>query len=308
MALHTISRHDDLLILVAFLFPILVMGASPCFYPNGDVAPSGSPCNPNSDTTSPCCDGTFGAVCLENGLCIAPQGNLIRGSCTDRNWGEGCTHFCLGEDKGGTDLISCANVTGIDTVYCCDHQQPYCCDRGVARITVLPPQPSTSATWNTRASLFDVVAPSHKSSSTPTTSSPSSVSDQDSQGSITGTGPTTTAGGIPQPTNPESSQQGLSSSASVGLGVGVGLGASALAFIAYLAIRRHRSKKASRQGGIGPAHHQPPAQPYSVVDGSVRHKSGSENWRPTPEWQTSLPPHELSSRSLHEIGPSPDQR
>ncbi|KAK7935887.1 hypothetical protein PG985_001382 [Apiospora marii] len=299
-------RWHTLVLLVASLFPPLALcaGAGTCYYPNGKVAADDLPCNPNSDV-SPCCGNGLGWVCMENGLCLAPQGNTIRGSCTDKNWGEGCTRFCLGENLGGTDLISCENSTGIDTSYCCDHQNGPCCENGVGRFNVLPPHPSTSATYNNQASRYDVLPQSLKPSPTPT--SPSSAagpkaSDRDGQSSADQSGPAATAG-TAQPT--DKSSEGLSSSASAGIGVGVGLGVSALAVISYLLWRRHRKNKASRDFAQGS-----PSGPYGVASGMPQQQAVAEYYKPQPQpqWQTSPPQEMPSSTYVHELGPSQGPR
>lgn len=214
-----------------------------------------------------------------------------------------------GESLGGTDLISCENSTGIDTSYCCDHQNGPCCDNGVGRFNVLPPHPSTSATYNHQASRYDVLPPSSKSSPTPsaslsTTSGPKTT-DLDGQSPTNQNGPTTTAGDAAQPTKKPS--EGLSLSATAGIGVGVGLGVSALAVASYLLWRRYRKNKASRDSTQGAPYGQ-----YGVASGMPQHQATAEYYKqqpqsqfqPQPQWQTS-PPQELAIDTyFHELGPS----
>ncbi|KAH6605409.1 hypothetical protein Trco_007116, partial [Trichoderma cornu-damae] len=110
-----------------------------CYYPDGSPSLSDFPCDPNAKN-SPCCGGP-GTVCLSNGLCQGSGENVIRGSCSDQSWTSPlCANYCLAADSGGTDLISCYNVTNTDTSYCCDHTS-YCCDSGVGRFNVLPEKP-----------------------------------------------------------------------------------------------------------------------------------------------------------------------
>lgn len=67
-----------------------------CFYPNGQQATGDFPCDPNA-RESACCGGSLGSVCLTNKLCRGPNGNLVRGSCTDQNWASpDCAQYCLG--------------------------------------------------------------------------------------------------------------------------------------------------------------------------------------------------------------------
>ncbi|KAK1987079.1 hypothetical protein LZ30DRAFT_703533, partial [Colletotrichum cereale] len=75
---------------------------------------------------------------------------------------------------GGTDLISCSNVTGIGTSYCCDHAAN-CCNSGIGRFDILPAEPQVWATWNRESTRFVVVL--HTSdSSTSTTALPLTTS------------------------------------------------------------------------------------------------------------------------------------
>ncbi|KAK7992437.1 hypothetical protein PG988_001231 [Apiospora saccharicola] len=240
MAFHHFWSHL-LLLSVTFWFPLRVLGDAKCFYPKGETATGDAPCNPKLETSA-CCGGGFGMVCLDNGFCLGPSTNIIRGSCTDANWGAGCSRLCLGDSMGGPDLISCANATGSDESYCCDHLSN-CCDTGVGRFNIKRPRPTAS--WNTQASRFDLIP--------------------------------TGAGTAPQPTEkPADTQQGLSSSASAGIGVGVGLGFSALAVASYLAMRRYRKKKAMSKLQAAPPEN------FSTFDGSVQQKDSMGYWGASP--------------------------
>jgi hypothetical protein len=77
--------------------PVVAFAASQCYYPNGKES-TDQPCNPDADV-SPCCGTGLGSVCLSNLLCQGSNGNVVRGSCTDKNWGEGCALYCLGESE-----------------------------------------------------------------------------------------------------------------------------------------------------------------------------------------------------------------
>ncbi|KAK8012823.1 hypothetical protein PG991_010198 [Apiospora marii] len=292
MALHHFWSHV-LLLSVTLWFPFRVLGAAKCFYPKGETATGDAPCNPKLETSA-CCGGGFGMVCLDNGFCLGQNTNIVRGSCTDANWGAGCSRLCLGmqtpcprigeesggDSMGGPDLISCANATGSDDSYCCDHLSN-CCDTGVGRFNMKRPRPTAS--WNTEASRFDLIAsPSSTISSStspaanPTSSSGPSNNSPATQGSAT----------APQSTEkPADSPQGLSSSASAGIGVGVGVGFSALAVVFYLAMRRYRKKKANARAQAAPPEH------LSTFDGSVQQKDSMGYWGASP------PPHELQSQN-----------
>lgn len=56
------------------------------------VAPDDVPCNPDTNTTTTCCNKKD--ICMTNGLCYVLQDKamtLSRGSCTDRSWGYPCS-------------------------------------------------------------------------------------------------------------------------------------------------------------------------------------------------------------------------
>ncbi|ETS75657.1 hypothetical protein PFICI_12601 [Pestalotiopsis fici W106-1] len=225
---------------------------SSCYYPNGLLAKDDTPCDPDATTGSPCCGAGIGGVCLSNGLCQGGNGNVVRGSCTDSDWGDGCPHYCLGASTGGTDLISCSNVTGTDTSYCCDHTS-FCCDTGVSRFTVLPSNPTTSATWNPSSSIYVVVA-SKSSSTTSTTSTGSTTTTTTgtSQGETTpsssGSNSSSTAETSGTGAAVASGSTGLSSGAAAGIGVGGGVAVIIIACIAFFLIRSHRKRKRQPQG------------------------------------------------------------
>lgn len=66
-----------------------------CYYPNGKVAEPDFPCDVNAEV-SVCCGGR-GTQCMSNRLCQDPDGRVIRGSCTDKNWlSPECGLYCLG--------------------------------------------------------------------------------------------------------------------------------------------------------------------------------------------------------------------
>ncbi|KAL7941560.1 hypothetical protein V8C42DRAFT_334922 [Trichoderma barbatum] len=212
-----------------------------CYFPNG--RPSNDfPCNPNAKQSA-CCGGGLGASCLSNKLCQSNDGNIIRGSCSDKNWSSPeCANYCLSADTGGTDLISCSNVTNTDTSYCCDHTNG-CCDTGAGRFKVLPKEPKVWATWNNEATAYKVVG-------TVYTGSPSTTSRVPTKAASTATVTTTTSAG---PTNSSPSQfdqsSRLTTGAKAGIGVGVAVGVILIAVIAFLAWKL-RQRKASNRTAI----------------------------------------------------------
>lgn len=79
----------------SLLYIVPIRAAQSCYFPNGSPSPGTAPCDPDAEN-SMCCDKSQGAFCLSNKLCRGPDGNLIRGACTDRNWAAPeCAYYCL---------------------------------------------------------------------------------------------------------------------------------------------------------------------------------------------------------------------
>ncbi|KAK5137829.1 hypothetical protein LTR08_006597 [Meristemomyces frigidus] len=76
---------------------VLSTASAQCYYPDGVSLASDTPCN-SSAAVSACCG--VQSQCLDNGLCFA-QGVLSRGSCTDKDWGDGCAQYCKDSNPGG---------------------------------------------------------------------------------------------------------------------------------------------------------------------------------------------------------------
>ncbi|KAI1779074.1 hypothetical protein F4818DRAFT_403274 [Hypoxylon cercidicola] len=247
--MHSLRPSFHLLAILLIFRCFQTCNTAQCYYPNGDLAED-SPCDPDAEV-GPCCGGSLGTSCLNNNLCRGPDGNTIRGSCTDEGWGEGCPLYCTGQSTGGTDLISCSNVTHSDTSYCCDHAQGACCDGGVGRFDVLPSSPITTATWNVARSEFVVIASSTTSSSTTTTSS-ASTSSTSSSNTISST---TTSSLSSSPTSEPATSSSTASAAStglsmgekVGVGVGVGLGVLLFAVLSYAIWLLRKKSQTTRQ-------------------------------------------------------------
>ena len=129
--------------------------------------------------------------------------------------------------------------------YCCaEGSAGNCCDDGVGRFPVLPPNPQV---WATRliSSGFAVVkhlatasAKSSTASSSPTLSSSSTSSPSPT--------PTSSA-----PAERQDQTPGLSSAAKASIGVGVAVGALLIATVAYLVWKLNRQKK-MMEGGQTP--------------------------------------------------------
>ncbi|KAM5343480.1 hypothetical protein ACJ41O_012017 [Fusarium nematophilum] len=266
------TRRISLLLVLCSLQACLA--ASKCYYPNG-VEAEDFPCDPGADE-SVCCGGGLGSVCLSNKLCLGADGNTVRGSCTDKNWASAeCAMYCLGANTGGTDLVSCSNVTNSDTSYCCDHN-PNCCNSGVGRFNVLPPEPEAWATWNRRATQYAVVGTLFDSEPTSTTAPPTTTSMPST---------TTTTSAPPSPTTVEASStndsaadterssaepSGLSTGAKAGIGAGVGVGALVIAAVVYLLWKTRKNDRAAKENKQSPPDYHGPQmdsawkQPHSM--------------------------------------------
>jgi hypothetical protein len=177
--------------------------------------------------------------------------------------------------RGGTDLVSCSNVTKTDTSYCCDGYRAFCCDEGVARFDVFPSNPEVLARWDAQKTQFVVVQrPSSSSVSSQATSTGSTLST-----STTTTPPPTGTDlptGSPNPnTGPGSEADSqsqsqpaapsLSVAAQAGIGAGAGVLAIALAVIAFLLFKL-RKKKKEQIGGQEQTHQYRGQGPGELYD------------------------------------------
>jgi len=228
---------------------------SRCYNPDGSLAASGNyPCFLGQEN-SPCCGG--GQVCEASGLCKVPDSvgvsDLIRGTCTDSSWQSNeCPQYCLQATTGGTNLISCQNVTSSDLDFCCDHTNG-CCDSGIARFQVA--DNVDVITLGASGALSSVVDPTSSSASSQTT--PAAASTTSTKESSTITSSTTTA---PIAATSSSSSlptissgfvaSGLSGGAKAGIGIGCGIAGLGLIIgvVYFLLMRRKKSRAAELDG------------------------------------------------------------
>ncbi|EAQ83462.1 hypothetical protein CHGG_09866 [Chaetomium globosum CBS 148.51] len=228
-----------------------------CYYPNGQIAVSDSPCNPNADDSA-CCDGDKGMMCMSNNLCRGPGGTTVRSSCTDKSWDStACAALCMTENTVPADLTSCANVTGSDTTYCCDNHRVPCCDASIARFDVLPSKPQIFAIWDDSASAYlsiNLPGTATTTATTTTSSSPAYPTDPPPSN----TQPSSTPSNPPSPD--AASAAALSLAVQAGIGVGAAVLALALAVVVYLVVKLRRNKNAvlaaGQRGQAGAVHGQ----------------------------------------------------
>lgn len=104
MALASPSLSSVLLEICFYLSAVFVHSAASlnatCYYPDGSVASSDTPCSSTGSSASCCEDKLY---CLSNGLCLdIAHVFYVRGSCTDPTWpASSCPRRCLGGGLGG---------------------------------------------------------------------------------------------------------------------------------------------------------------------------------------------------------------
>ncbi|KAK0718975.1 hypothetical protein B0T21DRAFT_414993 [Apiosordaria backusii] len=245
----------------------LSWAAKKCYYQDGREATSDAPCDPDAENSMCCFRGSpHGRACLANKMCQSPDGKTIRGSCTDRDWkSPECADLCRSVDYGGANLISCSNVTDRDTSFCCEKtEKANCCDSGIGRFELQPPQPITLAFWDSSEGTYSVVArisTSTSSSTSSTTSASTTPSESTRTSTTTSTGGAKETGSGSSNTNEGSSDTregstggsdqasaspsgGLPPAAQAGIGVGVAAIVVLLAVIAWLVWKLNKNRQA----------------------------------------------------------------
>ncbi|KAI5466744.1 hypothetical protein BGZ63DRAFT_398379 [Mariannaea sp. PMI_226] len=269
-----------------------------CYYPNGDEAVNDRPCNPNLDQSA-CCGSSSGSACSTNLLCIDGNGGFIRGSCTDKTWGsEFCPSYCLSADTGGTNLVSCSNVTGTSTSYCCDHTDG-CCDSGVGQFQVPPSKPDTWATYNPQSSHYVVL---RALTNAPTSAKTTATGRPGAASTTSRLLPSTTGDKSATTSQAAGSTEGLSSGVKIGIGIGVGVGVLLIATVAFLLWKLRKSKKMME--AQTQAQTQPP-NPYAYGPGGwppMTMNVGAA-WSPEsrPKSEARMPQELDSSRARAEL-------
>lgn len=138
---------------------------------------------------------------------------------------------------GGTDLISCQNVTNNALDYCCDHTNN-CCNTGVGRFRLS----GTGIPFATIASSASTATRhlSTSASSLPTTTALLAASSPST--SSVAVSPTQTTASLPSATSSPSA--GLGTSAKVGIAVGVSAGVVIIAVLSLCLWWRLRTRRA----------------------------------------------------------------
>lgn len=103
----------------------LIIGAvgETCYYPDGSTDAGHFACS--SGGASVCCAEGF--KCLSNGLCddyrYDNYERVLRGGCTDKNWGAGCPQTCTSLWPQGDEIVFVCN----NGKFCCGRSKD-CCD------------------------------------------------------------------------------------------------------------------------------------------------------------------------------------
>jgi len=108
----------SVLLFVADLSLVLAQtNSTTCYYPDATVSEETFPCNPGYVST--CCPA--GTSCVDNQLCLAADGGLLRGSCTDPTWSDpNCLQECF---TGPCTFISPGMVLTASTSLIIIHSQ-----------------------------------------------------------------------------------------------------------------------------------------------------------------------------------------
>lgn len=86
-------------VLVSALLTFSSSALATCYFPNGQISPADTACDPSAIESSCCYKNQ---ACLSNGLCVSDPHNpelarLHRGTCTDQSWKSGnCVRSSLG--------------------------------------------------------------------------------------------------------------------------------------------------------------------------------------------------------------------
>ncbi|OAF98689.1 uncharacterized protein CC84DRAFT_420401 [Paraphaeosphaeria sporulosa] len=113
---------------LAFVHLIVGVIGESCYYPDGSTDSGHFACSTGG--TSVCCAEGF--ECLSNGLCndyrYENYTRVLRGGCTDKDWGEGCPQTCTSLWPQGDEIVYvCSNDK-----FCCGRSEA-CCDDNNAK-------------------------------------------------------------------------------------------------------------------------------------------------------------------------------
>ncbi|KAK2813740.1 hypothetical protein FQN50_000138 [Emmonsiellopsis sp. PD_5] len=215
------------LLVSLYTTPALCDDNRACYALDGTVYGDDVPCTSNDATI--CCNKAD--VCLSNGLCLL-QGDhgsvLSRGSCTDRNWGEGCFAPCSNYNRFIGFPVVPLEFKNAQSTYCCGTTAVFegelGCMNGDAPFTLAP-----GLAINGVAGLKNTTAdPPTTTSSTPTSA------------------PTSTTTTMPEAKCPASHDT------AIGAGVGVPLGLIAVAALAWALMERRARQKSMAMSASAP--------------------------------------------------------
>ncbi|KAJ5115212.1 hypothetical protein NUU61_000971 [Penicillium alfredii] len=109
-----------LTVFLTLCLAVFAVADQKCYMLDGTDASKHVPCS--TDEVTNCCHAS--SVCMSNGLCYL-QGKmgstLIRGSCTDRNWGPACYAPCQNAQRDRGVPIVNIEYNRSESQYCCGH-------------------------------------------------------------------------------------------------------------------------------------------------------------------------------------------
>ncbi|PGH06537.1 hypothetical protein GX51_02362 [Blastomyces parvus] len=244
------ARFMATLRLVAALLSFCAIGvrcqSRMCYALDGTEYPFDVPCTNNEVTT--CCNDKD--ICMSNGLCYL-QGNhgfvLSRGSCTDKNWGPGCTAPCSKYNRHiGFPIIN-FGFEAENSKYCCGGLEyvdgNLVCMNGDPAFK-LPPGSGILGV----AGLVNTTSAAPSPSSTASTTATGTNTDLSPTATTTSTDP-----GSKEPNTSPGSTCPAPRDTVIGVGVGVPLGVIAIAALAWAMWERSGKRKALAAASAGGA-------------------------------------------------------
>ncbi|KAK5112849.1 hypothetical protein LTR85_011076 [Meristemomyces frigidus] len=253
-----------------------------CYYPDGETLSTDIPCNTSASVSS-CCSSD--AWCLDNGLCFG-AGVTSRGSCTDKDWGDGCAQYCQSDNpSGGMPLQPCDPGTmvfscGANTTNCVDSVNTFVLAGGVDLIL----------RGSMVAELQDGQSVALELSPSATLSAEQSTNTSGAASTITVTAAANTTSST---TTNDANQYTAAdvAGAAVGAGVPLLLGLAGAFFIII-----HQRKKL-REAEVGTQSHEsvhsPPGIPYAGG-----YTDAKPYYAPLPQQQASSPPQQGHFREM----------
>ncbi|OAL49163.1 hypothetical protein IQ07DRAFT_72195 [Pyrenochaeta sp. DS3sAY3a] len=241
-----VTRIALLPVAVLLLFGLISQPVSAtCYFPDGSTAEDGhKECSSGGTDATTCC--ADGMQCLTNGLCNDQRyenwGRVLRGACTNRDFGGGCNDVCRDLWPQGDEAVwYCGSGQ-----YCCSRLNDCCNDSKFEKYILGEPTVLATAGVSARPTRSWLIASQSSTSSAMTTPSAS-------------------------PAPASSSSGGSSNGRTIGIAVGTVVGVLLLALIAaFFFIRRRRRTsqhtEITHELAGGPAIPPPQTDPKSAYE------------------------------------------